>query len=738
MKKYVIAIIISLILSIIVTVSSMATRPASLSDMSASTFLSDYSESVLSKVKLTPVNARLTRDLNYFVRGEDAQLYIEGIQEAVGMIIIELQKPLPPDTPYQLFYSIHDSGLNGRNSISDRSKENVRFLPIRLPESDYYDLFRLDIDKNYKIKDISIVPDVDALFADKSLLSNAINDWTKFSFKQFSLAFLILLCESLLIAWKSAQIKQMIYGIPSYIANHKSQLIGKTLIVLTCTAIGVLTWFVLFKTGLSHSKAPYTIFNFVCIGASVGFLIVLRKQFEMYPEKGFLVIAMCIGLMFAVVEPPVAGFSWDGHIHYNRIVHLSYGNEDYITEPERVVSELGLNIDLSKEFKEYSTEYLNSLPYKKKGYDINADDVPYTQTPAYLMAAGAMWLTRQLGFSMSATVIAGRLGNLLCYVIVCYFAIKQLKYGKLFAASLCLTPTVLFLSANYSYDASCIAFILLGICVWLGVYQRPGSKMTGSKAAVMLISFLMGVLVKAVYFPFILITLFLPMDRFGSKKGRALYQSAVVLTAIVLLASFAVPFLHSGGNDGAFNDVRAGNAVNAGSQVAFILKNPVQYFFILMKYLFTFSFKPESIFANGGGCFRAFAYLNSFVVFSDVCTQVLLILFCIAWIISPDIKNHEGEGTPLGVKALACLLAFGSICIAATSLYCAFTPVGADSINGFQERYLLPVLIPLIVILRPCLPLKKSLSGKHGNAVIIYLEAATLIIGMLPFIRVFL
>ena len=128
MKKYIIAVVISVLLTALFVSVSLANRPALISDVTVPRSTIKKAESVLSEVKLTPFNARLTRDLRFMPRAEDPQLFIEGIDKEVGMVIVKFRKPLSEHTTYQLFYSIRNSGLSGGLSIADETKVETDLL----------------------------------------------------------------------------------------------------------------------------------------------------------------------------------------------------------------------------------------------------------------------------------------------------------------------------------------------------------------------------------------------------------------------------------------------------------------------------------------------------------------------------------------------------------------------------------------------------------------------------------
>ncbi len=737
-KRFILAAVTAILLSAFTVFLSLVSQPITVLSKAAV----DSADSVLPDVTMTAVNATINDALVFETDGADAQLIIDGITDEVGALIFDFSKPLPTDTRYQLYYSINSSGLSEGFSVTGMTDENTDSLVIQLPSLDRYDLFRLDIDTEYQLEDISVVNSKTML---DNLRYNAGNQLTavlhheaEMPWLQLFMCLTVFLTEALLLAWKWEAVRKWFRQVKDSAVANRVGLFRGFVICMACSAVSLLVWFVMFKTGLSHSKSRFTLFCFADIGFAAGLLISMRRQLSQHCERGFLVIALCIGLLFAVLEPPTTLLSWDDEIHYGRAVCLNYGGTDYISDAERAVENRAFSNEISLDNKLAVTRYLNARSFRFGGNNNIYTIMNYTLV-AYPPSAAAIWLARMLGLSCSNTVIAGRVGNLLCYVIVAYAAIKRLRYGKLFAASLCLLPSVLFLAGNYSYDAFCIAFILLGICLWLEVYQKPEIKMTGTRAVVMLLALATGILPKTVYFPLVLIALFLPNNRFSSRAGAVRYRLAVLLTTLLLIFSVAAPFLWGGTAGESYADARGGSDISVQGQISFILHNPIQYTRLLLSFLYYIFFDLDVMMNGAGGCIRALAYIGlQGVTIPEKIAYAYLVILLIAWLLSFDLVKKRNEKIPLWVKGISFVLSFGVICIVATSMYCGFTPVGNMEINGCQERYMLPVIIPLLLILRPAITRKGWRLPGWTNAAVVYTEAILLLLGMGPFIQRFI
>ena len=308
-----------------------------------------------------------------------------------------------------------------------------------------------------------------------------------------------------------------------------------------------------------------------------------------------------------------------------------------------------------------------SLPYNKLGY------VP---------AAVVHNLGRMLHLPFSLIFVLGRFANLLVYITIIYYAMKKLKAGKMIVMTIALFPTSLFLACNYSYDYWVNAFTIYGVCYIFGVLQKKDYRLTLKDSAKILGSFFLGLGPKAVYFPLLLIGLLIGREHFNTKKQQYKWWGSSILVMFTVIASFMLSFIVVGRGVG---DVRGGSDVNATLQVQFILNNPWQYTKILLNYLFS-SYLPIQY---SGDYTNLMGYLGKSIF--SVFSIVLLILAIIYDNDREKIMNWKG-------RSFVGILLFGTVSLVATALYVSFTPVGHDTVNGCQYRYLLPLILPLSFI----------------------------------------
>lgn len=196
MKKYGIAALIALVLSVAITLVLLNVYQDPIIPQESI----DNAPSVLSGLTLVPVNARLGRHREFTITGSEGQLFIEGIDRAFGALVVKLKRPVQKEAHYRLFHRTLGQEYSG-HYLSGVIQPGTEALAIRLPEFACYDSMRLDTDTDYQISDICVIDDPAALYTGRSGLTLVRLDHSRFPLRLFAAGTLILLIQALLIAW---------------------------------------------------------------------------------------------------------------------------------------------------------------------------------------------------------------------------------------------------------------------------------------------------------------------------------------------------------------------------------------------------------------------------------------------------------------------------------------------------------------------------------------------------------
>lgn len=403
------------------------------------------------------------------------------------------------------------------------------------------------------------------------------------------------------------------------------------------------------------------------------------------PECVFVVFALIMGIYSIAITPTRVGVSWDDEIHYARTLEVSNFLNGIMYEADvKNIEEYATNI---YSFNGYDAESnaaydleLN-MSYDQKDYRIHEFDNYGVWTISYIPAAIGIVFGRGLGLPYTCVFDMGRFFNLIMYILLFYLAIRKAKYGKVLLTAIGLIPTMIFMAANYSYDAWVVGFTVLGFSYFFAVLQEE-KQLENKDIGIIIGTILLGCIPKAIYFPILFPLLFMPKHKFKNSKQRKVYYATIVGAGLLLVSSFLLPMLIGGAGTG---DARGGdgvNGVNATEQIKFILNNPFAYAKILLE----FELKYIGI-ANSGPMLQKLAYVGDGYFYTIVSFIILLLAF---------IDREQEEKNFLVIKG-ACLIGnIVAIVLSTTALYIDFTSVGLDTVSGMQARYLLPTVYPAL------------------------------------------
>ena len=323
---------------------------------------------------------------------------------------------------------------------------------------------------------------------------------------------------------------------------------------------------------------------------------------------------------------------------------------------------------------------------------------------SYLPMIATIFLLSSIGADIVKILVLCRLANLLVYAAVICFGIRKLKSGAYIFSAVCLFPTAFFLACSTNYDFWLTAWFAYAFASLISILQQPEKKMELRDMVKILAALFIACSPKALYGVMLLPLLFLGKNRFQTKKQAKRFRLCTLAVMALILFTLVLPMLFS---TDAYTDVRGGEDVSAGGQIAFILSHPFRYAGILLRFL------GEYIsFGMMGPTLSSYAYLGfSHPFFGTVALFVLL--FCVF----TDRRADDAYESMQGVRWITVATVFVQVVLIITSLYVGFTPVGADTVMGCQQRYLLPLMLPLCFFLAPK-GLRASISPRVMGAMV--------------------
>jgi hypothetical protein len=328
---------------------------------------------------------------------------------------------------------------------------------------------------------------------------------------------------------------------------------------------------------------------------TISLLAINARLIASSAEWGFVAIAVPATICSCLIMPTAAEVSWDGQIHFNSANAISYLTNAEYTGADRIMTKGGAiggalyltegldpsgRVSLRQDLLARSAN--NLLKAESSEPVVEMQGTSRYESSTWLGRTTVGWIPNAFGLWLGRVVRAdcitrytlGRLANSLFYCLVFFFAIRRLKRGKLIASAIGLFPTSLIMAANYSYDPWVTCLVAYSFCRFVGVLQGP-DKMTISDAVAIGLSFFFGALVKAVIFPLAFAFFLVPKEKFETKRIRFGFDAIIACSICGVLMSFALPFVINLFVGTHMGDARGGSNVDSGSQVRFILSQPV-------------------------------------------------------------------------------------------------------------------------------------------------------------------
>lgn len=465
-------------------------------------------------------------------------------------------------------------------------------------------------------------------------------------------------------------------GIDVVVAFFKKR--KKALIKIGITVLVIAIVSIIFEKILGLIKGQY--FNIERGIFIAGILMVVaifiggRKLIKDKPEVITSGLIVVIGSMMILVST-TAHVSWDTDSHYLWAYADSYMGMAYMTQVD-------YGIMCADYFGQTDRESYDATLTRMNGeYGYVFGEFRDISVP-HVFAGAGIAIARFFALPFIWIYRAGEFAQVLVYALLAYLGMRKLKSGKILYAIIALFPTNMFLAANYSYDYLVIGCSMLGMAYFIGNCQKKDGYISTKDTVIMVLSFFMACLPKQIYFPLLIIPFLMPSKKIENKKK---YYAICASGLFLMMASL---FIRSLGTTSGTGDSRGGEGVNPGEQIAYILGNPLEYTNTLIEFL-----KKYLSITNADEYLVFFAYLG----FATWQRDVLFIIMIIAAF--TDKSHYDDYKNAVLIRGYSILMFIGTTVLIATSMYVAFTPVGANVINGCQGRYLTPLIFPLLVTL---------------------------------------
>lgn len=336
---------------------------------------------------------------------------------------------------------------------------------------------------------------------------------------------------------------------------------------------------------------------------------------------------------------------------------------------------------------------------------------------SYLPQAAGMRLALLLSDRRAVCLYAGRIANMLVFLLLGWLALRRIPFGKEALFAVLMHPLTLQEAASFSVDGVTVAGTALLLAVVLQ-YACSRAPMRGGDRAFLLLLCCCTVLWKVMYVPCVLLLLLIPAGQWGSRGRKAAWVAASWAAVGLCLLAWA---LHSvAGQTG-----REGLTSGAVSRLGDLLLGPGAFLTALWQTL------RANLAAYAMALFDHYGALD---IHLPTALQLASALLFLPPLLGEAHIPREPRRPARKTRALLAAAVLLSCGVIFASLYLWWTQPGAAVIEGIQARYFLP-LIPLAVLALPALPLRREelrafcLSLPVLNALMVTAAVATVTLG---------
>ena len=415
------------------------------------------------------------------------------------------------------------------------------------------------------------------------------------------------------------------------------------------------------------------------------------------PEWIFALLALIGGIVLVALIPPVGG----GNERYNFHRAASAASGHLMVGPALLPGGISTFLDTSREkFREgknppysYSRadfDKMAAIPLQADEPSIvPANPIAILHPASYLPQAPAIALAQRLGLSPLVLFYVGRIAGLLAGIALTFAAIRVIPFHKHALAAIALLPPILFTRSTLDADQFTVGLAFLFLALVIREIAGTGRIGTRTLAGLAIAAFVLAQC-KSAYLLLPLLSLAIPVSRFGSMRAKLLGCALICVPGILASAAWMMALKSSYFDNIAQYRTWSG-VVRPADQLQFILFEPLTYLQVVMTTTFATPMIPKTV-------------LEFLGVFGPAVTLPLPFYpvagALLAGVVFSDSRLPRGPLANWRVGVFALAIAAVTIGIVLTLLYLQWTQYRAPHIDGFQGRYLYP-LVPLFLLSIP-------------------------------------
>ncbi len=461
--------------------------------------------------------------------------------------------------------------------------------------------------------------------------------------------------------------------------------------------LAMLSLFLIFYTNFYFLISVFSYLIIIPIFISLFYLIYkLEKYKKLDIHNKFIALLSFLGIMILFVVPPF-NIPDEGSHFTKAYDHLFYLENDHTVIRDYPFSLLPDNVNkfyirsgnnvLTYKFKldskMYFQEYINRINPNDVSNGYSKYSTYYASKFAYIPANIVISICKFFNTSVLFMFMCGRFINMLCYVMLCYLAIKispKYKYALILAMTL---PIAIHQGIGINQDSLNNGFFFLLLAFIINkIYSEK--ELNKKDIFILIILSLCLIECKLIYIPVILLVIFI-----GNKKIKKPIFTKILLILFAIVCS-SIAYI-------GFNDIisffagQSNSVTGTNSNIysfSLIFEDPIKLFKIYLN-----TFNQRGVLDLYNGLYNGFGWSKIWMnnwLFNFIDSSLYLIL-----ILTLPYENKEKKYLKIGFIILAIILYL----LVDTSLLFSWTENTSNYIWGLQPRYFIPVVAALYLFL---------------------------------------
>lgn len=452
----------------------------------------------------------------------------------------------------------------------------------------------------------------------------------------------------------------------------------------------------------SIRKKIFVIISTVMILSVVVISSIIYYKKDIKEEKIFLMVAPIVCIFFMLVMPTFKNH--DEYYHWLRAYEISEGH--FMTPIKDGVQGSMMPKSVAEIFPEDWINMTYSDVKERLNVKLNNEDRTILNSETAAVYSFVQYIPQAIGIALGKLITnntylltyLGRLFNMMFALVILYFAIKIIPFGKKLLLIPAMIPIAIEGFSSLSPDAMTISMSFLYIAYILNLAFGSKDKiMTKEKIIILCLSIIIA-LCKIVYIPLVLLILIIPKQKFKNESNKSKILNFIIIAGIAVIINLLWLTLSSK----YLANFREGDSK---IQVELAMHSPIQY---IQEVLYTINLNGNNYFLSLFGSDLGWGEL---VKLYSIIPYSMFAIYIMATILDNDIKAKLKKYQIFWIS-ITILAIIGLIF---TSLYVQWTYVGNNSILGVQGRYFLPILPLIMLLIASKIKIKSLYEEKNVN-----------------------